>query len=72
MQNGTTHVIFLSGFGFPKNIDTSSYEVGLQRVQILKPDIPDVTMPDDVITIDVTNPQVSQKYFNTKKKYFVT
>jgi hypothetical protein len=47
--------------------DTSSYEVGLQRVQILKPDIPDVTMPDDVITIDVTNPQVSQKYFNTKK-----
>lgn len=57
-QNGTTHIIFFTGYGYPKHINTLPYKKGLQRVQILKPDIPDVKIPKDTTVIDVTNQEV--------------
>ena len=60
-QNGTTHIVYFLAPGHPGAVTGTCLareEHGLTRVQLLKPDLPDVMMPDDVWTFDVTAPEV--------------
>ena len=40
-------------------LNTTGLTPGLQRVQLLKPDIQEPEMPDDMWTFEVTTPNVS-------------
>ncbi|PVD22126.1 hypothetical protein C0Q70_17930 [Pomacea canaliculata] len=60
-DNGTTHIIYFIGEGSPSGINDIQVPTllhGVQRVQLLKPDWPDVKMPDDVTVIDITVPSI--------------
>lgn len=64
VQNGTTHIVYFLVPGHPGSVTGTCLareEHGLTRVQLLKPDLPDITMPDDVWTFDVTAPKVRKK-----------
>ncbi|XP_076089940.1 dopamine beta-hydroxylase-like [Mytilus galloprovincialis] len=72
LDNGTTHIIFFTGYGYPKHINTLQYKKGLQRVQILKPDIPDVKIPKDTTFIDVTNQEITVPSTDTTYWWYLT
>ncbi|XP_064616993.1 dopamine beta-hydroxylase-like [Liolophura sinensis] len=60
-DNGTTHIIYFVGRGNPKSVsgvNVTSLHPGLQRVQLLKPDIPTPLLPRDTWTFDILAPKV--------------
>lgn len=61
LQTGTTHIIFGVGNDIPRFGHPLPYSVkfGLQRVQLLKPDLPEPDIPSDTWYFDIVNPNVS-------------
>ncbi|CAG5122417.1 unnamed protein product, partial [Candidula unifasciata] len=60
LDNGTTHVIFVesdSSSGLPFGTDVTQLRHGVQRTQILKPEIASVDVPADTWTFDVKLPE---------------
>ena len=65
-QNGTTHVMFFVANGHPRTVsgvNLHRLHTGLQRVQLLKPDIPEPEAPDDMWTFEITAPKVHYHSF---------
>lgn len=63
-QTGTTHVVYFIAnkpFSYNEDFNVSAQSSGLQRVQLLKPDIRSPHFPSDTWTFDVTAPSVSQQ-----------
>ncbi|XP_040298748.1 dopamine beta-hydroxylase isoform X2 [Bufo bufo] len=61
IEDGTVHLIYAlleKPFQSLSAINISSLHRGLQRVQLLKPDIPTPHLPKDMITMDVLSPDV--------------
>ena len=61
-QNGTTHIVYFESQMPVVTLDglnMTGLSPGLQRVQLLKPDIQEPEMPGDVWTFEVTTPSVS-------------
>ncbi|XP_044124184.1 dopamine beta-hydroxylase [Bufo gargarizans] len=61
IEDGTVHLIYAlleKPFQSLSAINISSLHRGLQRVQLLKPDIPTAHLPKDMITMDVLSPDV--------------
>ncbi|XP_076454775.1 dopamine beta-hydroxylase-like [Babylonia areolata] len=74
-DNGTTHIVYFTVRGRPGGVTAtclSREPHGLTRVQLLKPDLPDVTLPDDVWTFDVTAPRVHVPSNGTTYWWYVT
>ncbi|KAL8625948.1 hypothetical protein ACOMHN_012540 [Nucella lapillus] len=74
-DNGTTHVIYFMVGGRPGGVAgtcLARQDNGLTRVQLLKPELPGVTMPDDVWTFDVTVPRVHVPATDTTYWWYVT
>ncbi|BFZ20585.1 hypothetical protein BsWGS_23624 [Bradybaena similaris] len=61
LDNGTTHVIFVesdSPSGLPFGSDVTRLRHGVQRSQILKPEVPSLELPEDTWTFDVRMPAI--------------
>lgn len=65
MQNGTTHIVFFvitNPEGRPIiGSNVSDFKVGVQRVQLLKPDIKDPKLEPGTWTVDITASSVSTR-----------
>ena len=65
-QNGTTHIVFFESETPLTSLDhmnITSLSPGLQRVQLLKPDIKEAELPSDTWTFEVTAPNVGNTVF---------
>lgn len=74
-DNGTTHIVYFLSPGRPGGVigtRLSREHNGLQRVQLLKPQLPEVTPPGDVWTFDVTAPAVRVPSSDTTYWMYVT
>ncbi|XP_056011248.1 dopamine beta-hydroxylase-like [Ostrea edulis] len=61
IDTGTTHIIFGVGNDIPRFGHPLPYSVkfGLQRVQLLKPDLPEPDIPSDTWYFDIVNPNIT-------------
>ncbi|XP_061184016.1 dopamine beta-hydroxylase-like [Saccostrea echinata] len=74
LDTGTTHIIFGVGNGIPRfgYRLPSSVKFGLQRVQLLKPDLPDPNIPPDTWSFDIVNPKITIPDRETTYWWYVT
>ncbi|XP_052673220.1 dopamine beta-hydroxylase-like [Crassostrea angulata] len=74
IDTGTTHVIFAVTQGplQPGQQLPSSVKVGLQRVQLLKPDLPQPDIPPDTWSFDILNPNITIPARDTTYWWYVT
>ena len=74
-QAGTTHIIYAVGRGTIDRVEGEKLEkkrFGLQRVQLLKPDLPSPVFPPDTWTFDIKAPSVFINIKVMSKILFVT
>ncbi|XP_069922771.1 dopamine beta-hydroxylase [Oryctolagus cuniculus] len=61
IEDGTVHLVYAfleEPFRSPEAINTSGLQGGLQRVQLLKPEVPEPALPPDTRTLEVRAPDV--------------
>lgn len=61
LQDGTVHLVYgvlEEPFGSLEAINTSGLQIGLQRVQLLKPNISVPALPSDLHTMEIRAPDV--------------
>ncbi|XP_041369835.1 dopamine beta-hydroxylase-like [Gigantopelta aegis] len=75
LDNGTTHIVYFVSEGNPRSITghnvTAAYH-GLQRVQLLKPDINLARFPPDVWTFEILAPKVHVPPVETTYWWYTT
>ena len=73
-QNGTTHVIYIEDIltgDTPLGQSVTSLRHGVQRAQILKPEVVQPPFPDDTWTFEVRAPKVRNKQTTVVCKKFL-
>ncbi|KAK3087538.1 hypothetical protein FSP39_007304 [Pinctada imbricata] len=73
IDNGTTHIIFMVGNeDSPVKLSLDVKDVGLQRVQLLKPDIPPPRLPSDVWSFEIRAPAIEVPATDTTYWWYTT
>ncbi|KAL5011858.1 hypothetical protein ScPMuIL_010409 [Solemya velum] len=75
LDNGTTHIIFFISDGQPTHVDSmniTALNPGIQRVQLLKPELKKPNFPDDTWTFDVIAPKVHIPSKETTYWWYIT